>query len=137
MFAAAYPNTRQVEPINLLQAVFRAFANPRPDPVQGTKLVELDTFVQQNANRVTVVFPECTTSNGRGLLRFADLFTGIEVPVSTFRVYIMCVRLAIDMVEPSATVNNSACQIRSSDSLDPNNVLLYRIINIQPSRTCF
>lgn len=39
-----------------------------------------------------VVFPECTTSNGRGLLRFAELFRDVSVPLTKFKVFIMCVR---------------------------------------------
>jgi len=45
------------------------------------------------AGRPIVVFPECTTSNGRGLLRFGNCFQGISVPPSKFSVFIMCARI--------------------------------------------
>jgi len=47
--------------------------------------------IRRNASRPVVVFPECTTSNGRGLLRFADVFHE-NIPVKKFQVFIMSVR---------------------------------------------
>ncbi|KAF5364219.1 hypothetical protein D9756_000717 [Leucocoprinus leucothites] len=47
--------------------------------------------IRKSAGRPVVVFPECTTSNGRGLLRFANVFNE-EVPVKGYQVFIMCVR---------------------------------------------
>lgn len=48
--------------------------------------------IRSNADRPVVVFPECTTSNGRGLLRFATLFKGVAIPVTKFKIFLMCVR---------------------------------------------
>jgi len=48
--------------------------------------------IRSSANGPVVVFPECTTSNGRGLLRFAELFKGCPVPVKGFKVFVMCIR---------------------------------------------
>ncbi|KAF8505586.1 hypothetical protein F5888DRAFT_1837178 [Russula emetica] len=48
--------------------------------------------IRSSANRPVVVFPECTTSNGRGLLRFAELFKYYPVPVKGFKVFVMCIR---------------------------------------------
>lgn len=48
--------------------------------------------IRGSADRPVVVFPECTTSNGRGLLRFAELFRDVSVPLTKFKVFIMCVR---------------------------------------------
>ncbi|KAG7097067.1 hypothetical protein E1B28_004454 [Marasmius oreades] len=47
--------------------------------------------IRRTAPRPLVVFPECTSSNGRGLLRFADVFKR-STPVAEFTVFIMCVR---------------------------------------------
>ncbi|KAG5637843.1 hypothetical protein H0H81_003048 [Sphagnurus paluster] len=47
--------------------------------------------LRKAAERPIVVFPECTTSNGRGLLRFAKVFQ-TEVPVKKYQVFVMCVR---------------------------------------------
>ncbi|KAG9018659.1 hypothetical protein FRB90_010859 [Tulasnella sp. 427] len=48
--------------------------------------------IRAKADRPLVVFPECTTSNGRAVLRFADVFSDVPVPVKAFRVFVMCVR---------------------------------------------
>ena len=46
----------------------------------------------KSKGRPLLIFPEGTTSNGRGLLRFASVFKGIQVPVKDFPIFIMCVR---------------------------------------------
>jgi len=48
--------------------------------------------IRREASRPLVVFPECTTSNGRGLLRFAEVFKDRAVPVKGYKVFIICVR---------------------------------------------
>ena len=48
--------------------------------------------IRRGASRPLVVFPECTTSNGRGLLRFAEVFKDRAVPVKGYKVFVMCVR---------------------------------------------
>lgn len=45
----------------------------------------------KRANRPVVVLPECTTSNGRGLLRFSSVFQQ-RIPVKEYQVFVMCVR---------------------------------------------
>ncbi|KAJ7095288.1 hypothetical protein B0H15DRAFT_103727 [Mycena belliarum] len=47
--------------------------------------------IRKHAGRPVVVFPECTTSNGRALLHFADVFKE-KVPVKGYNVFVMCVR---------------------------------------------
>ncbi|TFK43630.1 hypothetical protein BDQ12DRAFT_675302 [Crucibulum laeve] len=47
--------------------------------------------IRKKSSRPLVVFPECTTSNGRGLLRFADVFHQ-NIPVKSYQVFVMCVR---------------------------------------------
>ena len=47
--------------------------------------------IRRTASRPVVVFPECTTSNGRALLRFADVFHQ-NVPVKKYQVFILCFR---------------------------------------------
>ncbi|KAI1796292.1 hypothetical protein LXA43DRAFT_880282 [Ganoderma leucocontextum] len=48
--------------------------------------------IRSKSDAPVVVFPECTTSNGRALLRFADVFGDVKLPVMKFKVFIMCVR---------------------------------------------
>jgi hypothetical protein len=71
LFTVSYPHTRQVEHISLLGAIFRAFSGPQEYPAAGTKLTDLKTLLRQYPERVIVVFPECTTTNGKGILPFS------------------------------------------------------------------
>lgn len=71
VFTASYPKTRLVQPINLFQAIVRAFAYPQEVPPPTAKLVDLGTLLAQYPDRTIAVFPECTTSNGRGILPFS------------------------------------------------------------------
>lgn len=71
--------------------MIRATGNIPLDSSSCTDYVSLEE-IRSKANRPIVVFPECTTSNGRGLLRFADVFKGVDVPVTGFSVFVMCVR---------------------------------------------
>lgn len=70
IFAACYPNTRLVQPMTLFQATLRAFAAPssQDQAPPNAKLVDVSSYLAQYPNRVLVLFPECTTSNGRGTL---------------------------------------------------------------------
>ncbi|PVG03592.1 hypothetical protein CPB86DRAFT_375744 [Serendipita vermifera] len=59
-------------------------------PLDGAVSLE---EIRKKADRPVVVFPECTTSNGRGLLRFAEIFDpATPIPVKQFNVFIMCAR---------------------------------------------
>lgn len=86
-------------------------------PLEGAKPLEA---IIKTADRPVVVFPECTTSNGRGLLRFADVFDpATPIPVKAFRVFVMCARYAIFSVAVLRPINGaSAFQIRRTDTLE-------------------
>jgi 1-acyl-sn-glycerol-3-phosphate acyltransferase len=71
IFTASYPHTRQVEQLSLLGAIFRALSKPKEYPPKRAKLTDLRTLVTEHPNRVIVVFPECTTTNGKGILPFS------------------------------------------------------------------
>lgn len=49
----------------------------------------------RQTGRPVMLFPECTTSNGRGLLRFADVLEGFQLPVREFNIFLMCTRYEI------------------------------------------
>ena len=68
VFTASYPTTRLVEHISLFEAMLRPFFAPRQVPGPNANLVDLETLLAQNPSRAIVVFPECTPSNGRGIL---------------------------------------------------------------------
>ncbi|KAI9675449.1 MAG: hypothetical protein M1817_001354 [Caeruleum heppii] len=71
IFTASYPATRQVHRISLWTAIMRAFRTPLVQPSLSAKMVDLRTLVRKHPNRIIVVFPECTTTNGRGILQFS------------------------------------------------------------------
>lgn len=75
IFTASYPHTRQVECISLFWAIFRALSQPKEYPPKSAKLTDLETLVAQHPKRVIVVFPECTTTNGKGILPFSPSLT--------------------------------------------------------------
>jgi 1-acyl-sn-glycerol-3-phosphate acyltransferase len=71
IFTVSYPHTRQVEYISLFGAIVRALQKPQEFPGKNAKLTDLKTLVAEHPNRVIVVFPECTTTNGRGIMPFS------------------------------------------------------------------
>ncbi|MCJ1418401.1 hypothetical protein MMC32_004748 [Xylographa parallela] len=71
IFTASYPSTRLVHQISLFQALLRAFAEPQLEPPTNTNLCNLETLIRKHPHRAVVVFPECTTTNGRGILPFS------------------------------------------------------------------
>lgn len=81
IFTVSYPHTRQVQYISLLGSIFRALSKPQEYPPPGAKLVDLGTLVAEHPKRVIVVFPECTTTNGRGILPFSPSL--LTVPETT------------------------------------------------------
>ncbi|KAH8653184.1 hypothetical protein BGZ60DRAFT_496872 [Tricladium varicosporioides] len=71
IFTISYPHTRQVQYISLFGAIFRALAKPQEYPPKGARMTDLRTLVAEHPTRVIVVFPECTTTNGRGIMPFS------------------------------------------------------------------
>lgn len=65
IFTQSYPGSRKVRHLSIEGALAACFTLP-PPPDQAIPLSQL---VAQNPDRVIVVFPESTTSNGRGVLR--------------------------------------------------------------------
>lgn len=49
----------------------RALAGPEEQPPKGAKLIDLKSLITEHPKRVIVVFPECTTTNGKGILPFS------------------------------------------------------------------
>lgn len=80
-------------PVSLLTMLRETGRVPLYTAAGDAKPMSLDE-IRKASSRPVVVFPECTTSNGRGLLRFADLFRE-SLPVKHFNVFIMCVRYVL------------------------------------------
>lgn len=71
IFTVSYPHTRQVQTISLLGAILRALQTPKESPPKGARMTDLSSLLLRHPGRVIVVFPECTTTNGRGILPFS------------------------------------------------------------------
>ncbi|KAF8455369.1 hypothetical protein BGX38DRAFT_1249175 [Terfezia claveryi] len=71
IFTTSYPNTREIERLSLLPAIIRSLSPPLSQPPPGTKLITLPRLLAENPNRSIALFPECTPTNGRGILRFS------------------------------------------------------------------
>ena len=84
VFTASYPSTRLVEPISLLQAMFRALQHPQDRPSKDAKLTDLGSLIQRSPHQAIVVFPECTTTNGRGILPFSPSLLTAPIKAKIF-----------------------------------------------------
>jgi len=71
-------------------------------------------LIRKKANKPLVVFPECTTSNGRGLLRFANVFQGEKIPTKAYQVFVMCIRY-----DPPTTMKPTLTHSIAGDTLNP------------------
>jgi hypothetical protein len=68
IFTQSYPGTKLVRPISLQAALLSCFTAPVLAPPPASQLTTLTAITAQNPNRITVVFPEATPSNGRAIL---------------------------------------------------------------------
>jgi hypothetical protein len=71
VFTKSWPDTRKVEPISLFRAILLAFAHPQLEPPNEDRLVTLKELQKRYPHSIICVFPECTTTNGRGVLPFS------------------------------------------------------------------
>ncbi|KAF2008588.1 hypothetical protein BU24DRAFT_415647 [Aaosphaeria arxii CBS 175.79] len=79
VFTRSYPGYKKVEQISLLGAILLAFAPPKLEPNNPDKLVTLQELKKRNPGSIICVFPESTTTNGRGILPFSpSLLTADE-----------------------------------------------------------
>lgn len=98
IFTASYPNRRRVERISLLQAILRSFAPPQVAPSPGARMVDVSTLLDKHPNRPVVVFPECTTTNSRGVLPLSPSI--LTVPTKT-KIFPVSLRYTpVDVVTP-------------------------------------
>lgn len=86
VFTISYPGSRLVRQTTLLGAIVHAFSKPCVEPPAGTQLQTLGQIVQRYPLRPVVVFPECTTTNGRGVLRLASSLLSAPAGTKVFPV---------------------------------------------------
>ncbi|KAK5153868.1 Lysophosphatidic acid:oleoyl-CoA acyltransferase 1 [Recurvomyces mirabilis] len=72
IFTQSFRNSRHVQPISQETALANCFNIENPlERGKEHKTTDLATLVKQNPGRVIVVFPETTTSNGRGIMKLS------------------------------------------------------------------
>ena len=98
IFTASYPSTRLVQRISLFHAILRAFQHPQREAPPNVKLVDLNNLLEKHPNQAVVVFPECTTTNGRGILQFS---TSLLTAASRVKIFPISLRYtAADITTP-------------------------------------
>ena len=87
VFTASAPDSPLVQPLSLLRAAGRAFA---PPPAAAGKEVagttDLPALLRAHPRRPVVVFPECTPTNGRGILPFGPAVATVPPNTPVFPV---------------------------------------------------
>lgn len=68
VFVRTWPREKGVQVITLWGAICMAFSRPQTAPSPGMKLVSLKHLTERYPNSIICVFPESTTTNGRGIL---------------------------------------------------------------------
>lgn len=86
IFTVSYPHTRQARRISLPGAILRALSPAQEYPPAGARLTDLRALMAEHPNRVIVVFPECTTTNGRGILPFSPSLLTVPPTAKIFPV---------------------------------------------------
>lgn len=102
IFTVSYPHTRQVHCISLLGAMLRALSKPQEYPPKGARMTDIGTLIAENPQRCIVVFPECTTTNGRGILPFSPSLLTTPPGTKIFPIHLRYAPLDITTPCPGA-----------------------------------
>lgn len=88
IFTISYPNTPLVRPVSLLTSILHALVAPRlvPSDQDVGGLMTLAQLRAKHPDRIIVVLPECTTSNGRGILSLSPSLTTAPAGTKVFPV---------------------------------------------------
>lgn len=86
LFTRSFPNTRKVQKITLWQAIMDALTLSPADPAPNAKLDDIATILKDHPDRCIAVFPECTATNGRGILPFSPGLLTVPEKVKIFPV---------------------------------------------------
>lgn len=76
VFTVSYPGTRKVQRISLFRAIVQALGPVQQSPAdaeigQGESMTDVRALLAAHPGRIIVVFPECSTTNGKGVLPFS------------------------------------------------------------------
>ncbi|KAH6652337.1 hypothetical protein BKA67DRAFT_661083 [Truncatella angustata] len=86
VYTVSYPGTQKVHQISLLDAIFLALAPVRLQPPKRDNLVTLRKLREDYPHRVIVVFPESSTTNGKGLLPLSTSLLSASADTKIFPV---------------------------------------------------
>ncbi|KAH7117834.1 hypothetical protein B0J11DRAFT_536821 [Dendryphion nanum] len=86
VFTRSYPDTRKVEHISLFKAILLAFSSPTLIPPNSAKLVTLRELKEKYPESIICVFPECTTTNGRAILKLSPSLLSADERTKIFPV---------------------------------------------------
>jgi len=86
IFTVSYPHSRKVRRVSLLRAVIHAVSPAQFGPPPNTGLTDLRALLRAHPDRVIAVFPECGTTNGRGILPFSPSLLSTPAKTKIFPV---------------------------------------------------
>lgn len=86
IFTVSYPNTQKIQRVSLLGAIFLALAPVRLKTTNPKSLTTLRQLREQYPQRVITVFPECSTTNGKGLLPLSPCLLSSSADTKIFPV---------------------------------------------------
>ncbi len=85
IFVVSYPGSRKVQRVSLFRAMALALAPPNTT-IPRAGLTDLRALVEENPHRVIAVFPEMTTTNGKGILPFSPSLLATPADANIFPV---------------------------------------------------
>ncbi|KAG9302321.1 hypothetical protein G9A89_008813 [Geosiphon pyriformis] len=109
VFTQLYPTTNTLRPISLWTAIKLTGSYPDMEPPSDLttySLTQLVSFAKSNGWGPIVLFPEATTSNGRALLKFSDVFKEFSPPVQNVKILIMNMNYDYESFSPTYTAGN-------------------------------
>ncbi|KAI1283552.1 hypothetical protein F5Y07DRAFT_155931 [Xylaria sp. FL0933] len=86
IFVVSYTGTRKVQRVSLFRAMALALAPPTTTVPRTTGLTDLRALVEANPHRVIAVFPEMTTTNGKGILPLSPSLLATPADANIFPV---------------------------------------------------
>ncbi|CAI6337299.1 unnamed protein product [Periconia digitata] len=88
VFTRSWPLEKKVEVISLFGAIRLAFSKPELEPPRTAKLATLKELTEKYPNSIICVFPETTTTNGRGVLRFSPSLLTADPSTKIYAVHV-------------------------------------------------
>lgn len=69
VFTQSYSSTQRVRTLGFVEALLLPFAHPLSEPPPKSGLKDVSQVMLDHPKQPVVIFPECTTTNGKGVLR--------------------------------------------------------------------